>query len=239
MWAMLFIRPSSATCTRSSARLLTSSAGRISTATPIPGRGLISAPTQSARSVGSCTGGMSPSCDRSASIWPGVRSFCRASSTHRSTRDCPSGSPMFGSVNVLAFDIARATDILSPSGASTDTPLDSASSSSELSINLTEASVHPSSDLSTSPSMTNRRVALSDTSHGASSSSSSPEANEIPTVPGITSSAGPISKISTSTPALSGSVWPVDSLAIPSMPSVGTSSLARCRIRDLSVGCWI
>mmetsp|Transcript_3894 Transcript_3894/g.5106 ORF Transcript_3894/g.5106 Transcript_3894/m.5106 type:complete len:248 (-) Transcript_3894:453-1196(-) len=70
--------PCSATSTRSSAVIAMSNAGRISMATPIPGKGLMRAPTQKAISDGcsrSDNVGIGPISCNNASIWPGDRSF--------------------------------------------------------------------------------------------------------------------------------------------------------------------
>mmetsp|Transcript_11282 Transcript_11282/g.24432 ORF Transcript_11282/g.24432 Transcript_11282/m.24432 type:complete len:242 (-) Transcript_11282:511-1236(-) len=241
MCRMLFIIPSSATCTLSSARLLTNNAGRISIATPMLGSGLISAPTQSARSVGSCSGGISPNCDSSASIWPGWRSFSFASSIHRSMRETLFFMFMFGSVNCFDFEIALATDRRSPvvdrpDGSSMEgleNCATSFSSSARESRNFTCASVQPSSVFSTSPSITNLRPARSEMSHA------SPASPYVLVPAGGSSTAFSIWTICTSTPVFSGTVWPVDSFAMPSMPSVGVSCATRCFISDFRVSCCI
>mmetsp|Transcript_41480 Transcript_41480/g.125659 ORF Transcript_41480/g.125659 Transcript_41480/m.125659 type:complete len:252 (-) Transcript_41480:501-1256(-) len=140
--------PSSATCTRSSAVSAVRSAGRTSIATPMAGMGLMSAPTQKARSDGRPAGGASPRSRSRASIWPGSRSFSRASSIHRSIRLGPSDA--VGSVNRLPLEIARP----SADSSSPVTP-------SSAGRNFTRPSVHPCSTPSTSPSMTNRRPPVS------------------------------------------------------------------------------
>ena len=83
---------------------------------------------------------------------------------------------MLGAVNSFALEIARATESRSPID-SVDAAEDglftmadiSFSSSSDESKKLTRASVHPSSILSTSPSIVNLRPALNEMSHASSS----------------------------------------------------------------------
>mmetsp|Transcript_13161 Transcript_13161/g.28580 ORF Transcript_13161/g.28580 Transcript_13161/m.28580 type:complete len:192 (-) Transcript_13161:610-1185(-) len=107
---------------------------------------------------------------------PSWRAFSFANSIHRSIREALFFIFMFGSVNCFDLDMARATESRSgaldrPDGSSMDGLENcciSFSSSVEESRNLTWASVHPSEVFSTSPSMTNRRPARSEMSHGSS-----------------------------------------------------------------------
>mmetsp|Transcript_8594 Transcript_8594/g.17859 ORF Transcript_8594/g.17859 Transcript_8594/m.17859 type:complete len:213 (-) Transcript_8594:322-960(-) len=202
--------PLRATSTRCSAFFAVSRAGRISRATPMAGKGLISAPIQKARSDGWSEGGISPMHSKSSSIWPGERSFSVANSIHRSTKLKLLGMFPLGMVSSSAFMMARAMVVRSYSSESASV-LDSrafwisSSSSCAESRNFTVASVYPSSPptvLMLPSSIWNRRwVALS--------------ANLIPCPSGRNSSLS--FRISTSTPLVKWICCPLARRAIPSI----------------------
>mmetsp|Transcript_77292 Transcript_77292/g.214223 ORF Transcript_77292/g.214223 Transcript_77292/m.214223 type:complete len:210 (-) Transcript_77292:12-641(-) len=197
MCLILFQIPSIAICTRSSAVFADSSAGRISMATPIAGKGLINAPTQNARSDGLSCGGLSPRSSNSRSICPGSLSTCFASCIHRSTRERLLGVRILGLVNSVAFEIARATAMRS-------FPRISLSSSSWKSKKSTRASVQPNPAVSISPRISKRRPARNSSRMAPSSTTS-----------------GLI--ISTSAPLFKWTDSPVTRRAIPSIPMKGLS----------------
>mmetsp|Transcript_24758 Transcript_24758/g.27662 ORF Transcript_24758/g.27662 Transcript_24758/m.27662 type:complete len:297 (+) Transcript_24758:260-1150(+) len=195
----------------------------------MPGKGLISAPIQKARSDGWSAGGISPKSSRMPSIWFGECTLDRASLIHRSTKLRLLGMCSLGIVNSSAFLMALASDVRPYVSPSTSTLfffrraatllLTSSSSSWAESRNCTFASVYPPPAVSMLPVSISKRlpVALSTIC--------------TPCPSGRNCNCSSI--ICTSTPRVIWTGCPLARRAIPSMPKKGDSLATRSRTSSI------